>query len=1047
MEINLLSTDRVRKKPADRWRRHCCALTGLLFVLLAPSLAFADMPSWLPRYDLNMRIEVAQHCVTVCERVTWTNHDARPAANLVFNAHSHFAMPKDQLGLNAKTLEILRLAPSEAIDLNGPPLQVQSVCLVSADGTGATASPVALPFLYRADNATALEISLPREVHQNEQVTVELTFTMRLPQRQGRWGQWEGVTFLVQWLPVLAFYDDQGWQPTPFIPWHLPFFNEAGVYTAHIALPAAEKLACSGTVVGERDLGDGWKMVDVEASGVRDFAVLCSARFREFTSQVGGVRVHSLAFPEHEFYARQMLRIVAEAMPVYQRWFGPYPYSDFTIVESYFGWNGNQCGGLVMIDARIFGMPHHAFQFVDELVSHEFCHQWWYNVVGVNGYAETWMDEGLAVHFAHRLMDLKYGKNNTLVALPSGLEWLPNIHREDYRYSTMIGSLARGEATPTVQPMPGFKNLVRLMAMTYDRGGKIVGMIQGRLGDDEFFGFMRVVYAKYQYRILRVADFRRELEVYTGRSWQTFFDEWLYGKGMTDWSVEKVRIEEWSPSKGGWRPQSWVPHAVERDFLASIEGEPAPRPERYRVTVLLKQKAEYMEQTVVGFSLDGSGNYQVRIPVMPQVPVLQLDDARAHVEMLPDNCVRVEVELPCEPTQVTVDPDHILLDRNPTNNDWKPRIRWRPTPLYTQLDEVDLTNSYDRWNIIFGPWVYDATYTDPWYTRPAMAGLRLGAYRTQQFSGGAYVAYRSDDRNIVAGVDALWNHVLVPEGQIGLNIERSLTEWDNQDHERASRGVLFERYVILPGSSFYLPPFEYIEAFEAIQSNPLPDSSSPTSGALPFHQQTLTGLHYHMNLLTPYWNPEAGLALDTSYAEGLPILGEHRSLQEFYAQMSFAKTFRDLLGISEDTQFLRWLGDSRLAVRVYAAEALQDEAQVFTLGGGDMFRGYSLSQRQGSMVWLGSVEWRIPLIQRVDWDVLDHVAGVRNVYGAPFYDVGEAYVAGKETGPVAHAVGVGLRIDVAWFSLIERTILRFDVAKTVNDNTPVQFWFGLDHPF
>ena len=112
-----------------------------------------------------------------------------------------------------------------------------------------------------------------------------------------------------------------------------------------------------------------------------------------------------------------------------------------------------------------------------------------------------------------------------------------------------------------------------------------------------------------------------------------------------------------------------------------------------------------------------------------------------------------------------------------------------------------------------------------------------------------------------------------------------------------------------------------------------------------------------------------------------------------------------------------------------------------------MFRGYSLSQRQGSLVWLGSLEWRIPLIQRMDWDILDHVVGLRNVYGAPFYDVGDAYIGARETGPVAHALGFGLRIDVAWFSLIERTILRLDVAKTINDDTPLQFWFGLDHPF
>lgn len=1037
----------MRSKPAYSRPRIWCALAAFLLALLSPSVARADMPPWLPRYDLDIRLEVARHCTVVCERVTWTNHDARPSTSLVFNAHSHFALPKDQLALNAKTLEILRLAPSDAIDLNGPPLEIQNVSLVSEPGAGQTAPRVALPFFFRAENDTALEINLPREIRQGERVTVELSFTLRLPQRQGRWGQWEGVTFLVQWLPVLAFYDDQGWQPTPFVPWHLPFFNEAGIYTAHIKLPAAEKLACSGTIVGERDLGDGWKMVEASALGVRDFAVFCSRRFQEITCQVGSVRVHSLAFPEHEFYSRQMLRIIAEALPVFQKWFGPFPYPDFTIVESYFGWNGNQCGDLVMIDARIYGMPHHALNFVDQLVSHEFCHQWWYNVVGVNGYAETWMDEGLAVYFSHHLQDFKYGKNNTMVTLPGALEWLPNIHREDYRYATMVGSLARGEATPTVQEMPKFKNLIRLMAMTYDRGGKIVGMIENRLGEDGFFDFMRLVYAKYQYRILRVANFQSELEAYTGRSWQVFFDEWLYGKGMSDWSVEKVRVEEWSPSKGEWRAQSWVPYHVDRDLLAAVRGEPVTARERCRVTVMLRQKAEYMEETVVGFSLDGTANYQVRIPVMPQVPILELPDPRARVEILPGNCVRMTVELPCEPTQVTVDPDGVLLDRNTTNNDWKPHVRFRFTPVYTQLEEVDLTNAYDRWNIIFGPWFFDSTYNDPWFTRPPMAGVRLGTYRTQEFSGGAYVAYRTDNRNVVAGVDALWNHVLIPEGQIGMIVERSLTEWDDQDHERASRGVLFERYVMLPGSSFYLPPFEYIEAFEAVQSNPLPEPSSTTPGAIPFHEQTLTGLHYHLNYLTPYWNPEAGIQVDTSYAEGLPVLGEHRSLQEFYAQASTVKTFRALFGLSEESPFLRWLGDSRLAVRAYAAEALQDEAQVFTLGGGNLFRGYSLSQRQGSTVWLGSAEWRIPLIQRVDWDVLDHIAGVRNIYGAPFYDVGDAYVAGKQTGPVAHAVGFGVRVDVAWFSLIERTILRFDVAKTVNDDTPVQFWFGLDHPF
>src|SRR5947209_13913759 len=115
-----------------------------------------------------------------------------------------------------------------------------------------------------------------------------------------------------------------------------------------------------------------------------------------------------------------------------------------------------------MIDERVFGMPHVATGFVEYLISHETCHQWWYNAVGTNGYAETWMDEALANYFSHRLMDHKQGKNNFLLEYPRGLDWLPNIHRDDYRFSTLLGVIARGEDGPTVQDMPNFGHVVNI---------------------------------------------------------------------------------------------------------------------------------------------------------------------------------------------------------------------------------------------------------------------------------------------------------------------------------------------------------------------------------------------------------------------------------------------------------------------------------------------------------------------------------------------------------------------------------------------------------
>src|SRR4029450_4193592 len=109
-----------------------------------------------------------------------------------------------------------------------------------------------------------------------------------------------------------------------------------------------------------------------------------------------------------------------------------------------------------MCAARVFAMPPLAETYVELLLSHEICHQWWYNVVGTNGYCETWMDEGLATYFSHRLADRTCGRNTELLEYPRGLRWLPNIHRDDLRNFGMVGAWKRGEAHATVQDLPEY---------------------------------------------------------------------------------------------------------------------------------------------------------------------------------------------------------------------------------------------------------------------------------------------------------------------------------------------------------------------------------------------------------------------------------------------------------------------------------------------------------------------------------------------------------------------------------------------------------------
>jgi hypothetical protein len=976
-------------------------------------------PPHLPRYQLELSIAPQQQRADFRMWVTWTNRTRRPTDQLVFNFYPHYHIPDGEYLLLAKTLELLRLNPSYGIDQKGGHGQLSKVALVSGSNRNDPNAPV-LKYHYREDQQTILFVELPHAVGPGESVTVELVGSVKLPEKQGRWGQWKGVTYMTHALPMVAFYNDAGWKESPFVPWHQPFWNEAGVYNATIELPKDQVLACSAMIGAEADIGDGRKRVTCEPFVGRDFALTCSAQYQEHRSSCTlpdgrEVALRCVALPGHEFYAKEILRIVGEAIPVYSKWFGPYPYAQYTVAESFFGWNGNECSGMVLIDERVFNMPKLGVGYIEYLVSHETCHQWWYNLVGTNGYSETFMDEGAATYFTHRLLDTKHGtNNNSLITWPDEVKWLPNVQRENYRYASLYGAIRRDEAHAAAGDLPSFGHLYGLFSGAYDRGSKVFGMIEAQLGEAAFMEFIRGVVRKYSFDVLTAAQFRQELEAYTGRPWGDFFDKWVYGKGLADWSVEEVKVAD-------------GPGAV---VQAAFGAE--PRPSDRRVEVIVRQKGSLDEPTTVGFSFAEGDGYPLRVPVGPSDQRLRVPDGiDAEVEPLGDGRAVVRVTLPREPVNVAVDPDRVLIDANPGDNKWKNPPRVTLTPVYSTLNETDLTNDWDRWNFAAGPWVWGASYQDPWYTRSTMIGVRAGAYRTQTFSGGMYVAGRSDYRDIVLGADGLFDHTPFARTQVGFNVEQRIggPYFGTTGQSSAFRGVLFGRYIFNYGSSLYLPPMHYAELFTAYQDNFLPFQRYYTPNAVRPGFTQLTGLHYRLNLYAPYWDPERGFWVDVVAGGGAADLGPTLGTFQSKVELAGARKLPDGYG---------YWSDVKVAGRVVVQGATPDQGQFFALGGGTLFRGFDLAERQGSFLWVVNHELRLPLVRNVEWDCLDHVAGMRNLYLALFGDIGAAYVNGKTITNTAYALGAGIRADLAIFSFI---------AKTINAASPWQFWFGVQHPF
>lgn len=974
------------------------AALGLWLALVVPARADV-IPPWLPKYDLDIYLDLGQKRVTVTERVTFTNRCARPASELVLSAYPRFKLADKDVPLFAKTLELLRTNPSVAMDFQGRRLSVQKVTL------GGTTQE--LPFNWREEMDTALVIPLPQPVLLGQSVTVEIAFTLDLPDTEGRWGHRDGITYLVNWLPLLAYYDEQGWQPTPFVAWHQPFFHEAGVFSVRFVCPATQKVACTGTIHQSEDLGNGYKRVSIVGAAARDFAIVCSERFQEWTGQADHVTVRVLACPEHATMAQKALAYACEVIPLYNKWFGPYPYKQFYIVEGRFPWNGNECAGLVMLDARVLSLTPMMDMYLDHLVSHEALHQWWYNVVGTNGYAETFMDEAIACYYTARRLQKKYGPNAPLIRLPLGQAVMTNVRHDDYRFYGLYGTIARKEETKSVQELDKFGNVVTLFSMTYDRGAKILGMIESQIGEQDFLDFMKLVYCKYQFRILRVADFQRELEAYTGRPWGEFFQTWLYSVGATDWAIKSVTK---SPQEG-----------------------------KCQTVITLCQQAEFTEPTTLGIRFTKNGPYDLRIPVVPGVTEASVDPPARVETALDGKTVTVTLTLPQEPVQISVDPDQILLDKEPANNHWPlgSVFAWRLTPLLTPLDETDLTTAYDRWNVVMGPWL---GVSQPQFGQRPYAGFRAALYRLQQFQGGTYVAWDGEDQDFRVGADARLLHWPHYKTEVGFQYDHSLTpDWASL---RRDRGRLYARYVFLETSSLYQEPVHFIEAYGRMEHDQDNEQRYTPPGVENYDSFAAFGVRYFQNYLTPYWDPEGGFKLDLNFESGPPIVGTYKEwYNRVQGEFALVKKVPDGLG---------YLSETRLAARIYGGIGVPDNGWHFQLGGPTRLRGLDRDAREGSAVWVASLEWRLPLWRDFNWDLCDNVCRMKHLYGVVFYDVGDIYLEGHSVGcsGIAHSVGWGLRLDMAWMSFIERMTLRFDMAKVVNDcNQPTQFWFGLSHAF
>jgi len=447
-----------------------------------------------PHYTISLNVDYAQHSFSGQAQVNYTNLENSTLDRLYFRL-----IPNGQGSYGNGSLSV-----SQTL-LEGQPVETQ---------------------LSVQDSV--LEVPLPKSLDPGQETQIEFTFSGKVPvdfggptsSGYGIYNYSNGVLALSGWYPILAVYNDQGWNLDPVSEIGDSVFSDAAIYNVEINVPENLVVAATG-VAEDHQTQAGKSTYHFESGPARDFFLIMSPDFTVKSETVEDITVNSYYLSGQSKGGEAALQVAADSLRIYNQEFGPYPYSEFDVVEAPMrNALGVEFPGIVLIGDPLYSESETPNFIVT--VAHEVAHQWWYNVVGNDVFDDPWMDEALATYSS----SLYYEFGNGGPAAASGLaSYWQNRYRQTQQKGKDDGialSLSHFESLndPSVYA-----------AVVYNKGGLFFKNLRQEIGDQAFFTALQNYYKAYQFQIATPDDLLNTFENTSGRQLDDFYKQWLEPPG------------------------------------------------------------------------------------------------------------------------------------------------------------------------------------------------------------------------------------------------------------------------------------------------------------------------------------------------------------------------------------------------------------------------------------------------------------------------------------------------------------------------------------
>ncbi len=529
----------------------------LVFALVAPGLKAQSRAPYFQQevhYTIQATLDDEHHTLQSHISIRYINHSPDTLEELTFhlwpNAYSQRHTAFAQQSLRMRNPEFY-FAPEE--DLGG------------LSGLNFQVNQQQVSWEMDTHNPDIAYLKLPAPLHPGDSILVETPFTLRIPASFSRLGR-EGTSYqFTQWYPKPAVIDHKGVHAMPYLDMG-EFYSEFGSFDVSITLPANYTVAATGNLQTESeqqrlrellrhtaDQMENWpdanqeapfppsspekKTIRFTADRVHDFAWFADKRF--FVTQKdlilpSGRTVETWAFftPYQAHLWKDAVRYVARAVDFYSEKVGEYPWPQATAVEGAL----SAGGGMEYPMITIIGSVSDA-KALDEVITHEVGHNWFYGILASNERDHAWLDEGINSWYEKRYMTRYYSDGAPYFEIPRVLRGRSRMSLEEAAW-LLLARRHQDQAPET--PSAAMSGLNYFIG-AYSKPAIALGHLQRYLGSEKLDAAMQAYFQKWQFRHPYPEDFRATIDSAVGKNTDWFFDGLLFSNRHLDYRLRQIQ--------------------------------------------------------------------------------------------------------------------------------------------------------------------------------------------------------------------------------------------------------------------------------------------------------------------------------------------------------------------------------------------------------------------------------------------------------------------------------------------------------------------------